>query len=141
MADGGLLGELKEMYASAGSSIIGQDNMSSLMSAQESVLEGMSGVFTGPGEDMVNGLKEMFENSLGGKVFGMFEETVSKLMDFQLSVKVDPTNVNVNFNGANFLEGLRDDIKKELIAKVREELSQGKFNESGQFQSKPGGLS
>ena len=141
MADGGLLSELKEMYASAGSSIIGQDNMSSLMSAQESVLEGMSGVFTGPGEDMVNGLKEMFENSLGGKVFGMFEETVSKLMDFQLSVKVDPTNVNVNFNGANFLEGLRDDIKKELIAKVREELSQGKFNESGQFQSKPGGLS
>ena len=98
-------------------------------------------VFTGPGEAMVGGLKDLFENSLGKGVFGMFEESVKKLSDFQLSVKVDPTNVNVNFNGANFLEGLRDDIKQELLAKVREELSQGKFNESGQFQTKPGGLS
>ena len=108
-----------------------------LQSGPSTIADAISGAFTGP----VDGLKSLFEDSLGGKVFGMFEETVGKLMDFQLSVKVDPTNVNVNFNGANFLEGLRDDIKKELIAKVREELSQGKFNESGQFQSKPGGLS
>ena len=141
MADGGLLGKLKDMYGAAGSMIVGEQNMQAIGDMSKGMLDGLMDVFTGPGEAMVGGLKDLFENSLGKGVFGMFEESVKKLSDFQLSVKVDPTNVNVNFNGANFLEGLRDDIKQELLAKVREELSQGKFNESGQFQTKPGGLS
>ena len=138
MADGGLLGKLKEAYGAAGSAVVGTggDLSNMLQSGLGTIVDGIGSAFTAP----VDGLKSLFEDSLGGKVFGMFEETVGKLMDFQLSVKVDPTNVNVNFNGANFLEGLRDDIKRELLEKVKEELSQGKFNESGEFQSKPGGL-
>jgi hypothetical protein len=67
-----------------------------------------------------------------------FESSVQKLLNFQLQVKVDPTNVTVNFQGANFLAGLKDSIKNELLEKVRQELGNAKFNEAGELRTDTG---
>ena len=91
-------------------------------------------------KDAFDGVKDVFNENVLKSFTGDFGDAVSKLMGMELSVKVDPTNVNVNFNGANFLQGLRDDIKNELLEKVREEIKNGKINESGDFQTRPGGL-
>ena len=63
---------------------------------------------------------------------------MQKLIDFQLNVKVDPTNVTVNFQGSSFLAGLKDDIRNELLEKVKESIGQAKFNESGELEVRSG---
>ena len=70
----------------------------------------------------------MFDSDSGSlaKIFGDFSISVKKLLDFNLSVKVDPTNVNVNFNPANFIQGLREGIKDELLEKVAIEIKKYK---------------
>lgn len=64
-------------------------------------------------------------------VFTKFTETVTKLENTNLSVKLDPFNINVNFNGAGFLSALNDTIKTEVIKTVQEQLGKLGFDESG----------
>lgn len=77
----------------------------------------------GISSDMVN----MLSSSLIG-----FSDAVRKLEQIKISVKIDPTNVNVNFNGTSFLATLRDDIKAELINEVRRQLPNLKQNMAGE---------
>ena len=126
MANGGFLGKVNNF-----------------MSGQMGAVSSMFDAITSPVETMqkaIEGVGNIFNENVLKSFTGDFGDAVSKLMGMELSVKVDPTNVNVNFNGANFLQGLRDDIKNELLEKVREEIKNGKINESGDFQTRPGGL-
>jgi len=56
-------------------------------------------------------------------IFNQFSESVKQLQNIQLSVKLDNTNVNVNFNGAGFLETLTEDVRKSVLQKVKEEIT------------------
>jgi hypothetical protein len=127
MAGGGGVGSILQ---SAGSSIMDQ-----LSSVTSTVWDGMSDTVQ---TNVIDPMKKVFEDSPLAGFASQFQTSVEKLMDFQLSVKVDPTNVTVNFQGSNFMAGLKDDIKNELLEKVREELKGAKFNESGDLQSRPG---
>lgn len=135
MAGGGLL---EKVYAAQRSMVGGAANMMGMGDFGEKLTDGMKTVQDGFLNNVIDPLKKVFDSSPMGMFANQFQESVQKLMDFQLNVKVDPTNVNVNFNGASVLQGLSDSIKKELLEKVREELKNGKFNESGEFTSKPG---
>jgi len=134
-AGGGLL---EKVYAAQRSAVGGVADMMGVGQIGQQITDGMKTVQDGFMNNVVDPLKKVFDNSPMGMFATQFQESVQKLMDFQLNVKVDPTNVNVNFNGASVLQGLSDSIKKELLEKVREELKNGKFNESGEFTSKPG---
>ena len=68
-------------------------------------------------------------------VFTQFAESVDKLVNSQFSVKLDTTNVNVNFNGASFLSTLKDDIKSELLETVKAEIGKAKPNNSGDIKT------
>jgi hypothetical protein len=106
-------------------------------------LAGMFGTISDAvGKSIIDPLKSMFDgdsNSLS-KIFGDFSLSVKKLLDFNLSVKVDPTTVTVNFNGSSFLAGMKDDIRNELLEKVREEIKNAKFDESGNIVNRTSGL-
>ena len=102
--------------------------------------EGSAGLQEQFKQNVIDPLKQIFENSPLATFSNQFEQSVQKLMDFQLNVKVDPTNVTVNFQGGSFLSTLKEDIKNELLEKVKSEIGNAKFNESGDVKSKPGGL-
>ena len=68
-------------------------------------------------------------------VFSDFAATVDKLVQTKFHVSLDPTNVNVNFNGASFLEGMKEDIKKELLDEVGEQIKKAKPNTSGDLKT------
>lgn len=67
-------------------------------------------------------------------VFADFSATVDRLVNTQFSVKLDTTNVNVNFNGASFLASMKEDIKRELLDEVAREISKAKPNSGGDMQ-------
>jgi hypothetical protein len=102
--------------------------------------EGSAGLQEQFKQNVIDPLKQIFENSPLATFSNQFEQSVQKLMNFQLNVKVDPTNVTVNFQGGSFLSTLKEDIKNELLEKVKSEIGNAKFNESGDVKSKPGGL-
>jgi TP901 family phage tail tape measure protein len=114
-----------------------------------SMMSGLGGAMSAPLDaateamqnNIIDPMKKMFDNPVMEKFANQFTESVQKLMDFQLNVKVDPTNVTVNFQGSNFLAGLKDNIRDELLEEVRKELKGAKFNEAGDLQSRPGGTS
>ena len=58
-------------------------------------------------------------------------ENISRLEQHKFIVKLDPTNVNVNLNGASFLASLKDDIKTELLQEVGNQITQWKPKEGG----------
>ena len=64
-------------------------------------------------------------------MFNGFTAAVDKLVNFQFNVKLDPTNVNVNFNGGSFLSTLKDDIRDELLSEVGNEIQKYRANTSG----------
>ena len=68
-------------------------------------------------------------------VFSDFAATVDKLVQTKFHVSLDPTNVNVNFNGASFLETMKEDIKKELLDEVGEQIKKSKPNTSGDLKT------
>ena len=68
-------------------------------------------------------------------VFSDFAATVDKLVQPKFHVTLDPTNVNVNFNGASFLDGMKEDIKKELLDEVGEQIKKAKPNTSGDLKT------
>ena len=71
-------------------------------------------------------------------VFDKFSEAVDKLAGLNISVKLDPTNVNVNFNGTSFLANLKEEIRNELLTEVANQIPKTKFTESGEMRSGDG---
>ena len=67
-------------------------------------------------------------------IFNNFAATVDKLIGSKFQVALDTTNINVNFNGASFLETMKEDIKKELLTEVGKQISQFKTNTSGDLK-------
>ena len=86
----------------------------------------------------VDGITSVFANALPGltNIFSGFAETVEKLVNTKFNVALDPTNINVNFNGASFLETLKDDIKDGLLTEVGNEIQKYKANNSGDLIKK-----
>jgi len=81
----------------------------------------------------VDAIAGAFSTALPGltTVFNGFTAAVDKLVNFQFNVKLDPTNVNVNFNGGSFLSTLKDDIRDELLSEVGNEIQKYRANTSG----------
>ena len=87
---------------------------------------------------IVEGIGSAITNSLPGLegVFNQFAASVDKLIGTKFNVALDTTNVNVNFNGASFLETLKDDIKTELLNEVSEQIKKAKPNTSGDLDTR-----
>ncbi len=77
---------------------------------------------------MFGGIVEALGNTLGNlgnvlsPIFDRFSESIKQLQNIQLSVKLDTTNVNVNFNGAGFLTTLTEDVQRAVLTKVKQEI-------------------
>ena len=69
-------------------------------------------------------------------VFSNFAASVDKLVNTKFNVALDTTNVNVNFNGASFLETLKEDIKNELLEEVSEQIKKAKPSTSGDMETR-----
>jgi hypothetical protein len=65
--------------------------------------------------------------------FSGFSTAVDKLVGMQLSVKLDATNVNVNFSGTSFLSKLTETIRTEVLAEVKNQIPNISQNTSGGF--------
>ena len=63
--------------------------------------------------------------------FSGFSTAVDKLVGMQLSVKLDATNVNVNFSGTSFLGKLTDTIREEVLKEVKNQIPNISQNTSG----------
>ena len=94
-------------------------------------------------KDIVAPLKDVFTGDISRTLesfTGGFKESVEKLTGMKLDLKVDPTNVNVNFSGGSFLEMMRDDVINSIMAQVQGALGDVKFNEAGEAKQKKSGL-
>ena len=82
---------------------------------------------------LVEGISNVFSNAMPGlnTAFSGFAETVQKLMSTKFQVALDPTNINVNFNGGSFLTTMKDEIRTELLDEVKREIEKAKPNTSG----------
>ena len=90
----------------------------------------------------LGGIVESIGNAISGGasglqgVFAGFSSAVEKLVNSQFSVKLDTTNVNVNFNGGSFLASMKEDIKEELLKEVQNEIGKFKPNTNGDLQKR-----
>ena len=64
-------------------------------------------------------------------VFSTFSTAVDKLVDMKLTVKLDPTEVNVNFNNTSFLATLHSVVASEVLAQVRNQIPNIGLNLAG----------
>ena len=141
MAGGGLAGKVFDMHKQFGNMMGKIATLGMVDKAGDAAHDALGKAGSAIKENIIDPMKKVLTDPTGLKgVFNQFDQSVQKLVDLQLNVKVDPTNVTVNFQGASFLAGLKDDIRNELIEKVREELKGAKFNESGDLESRPGGM-
>jgi hypothetical protein len=141
MAGGGLAGKVFDMHKQFGNMMGKIATLGMVDKAGDAAHDALGKAGSAIKENIIDPMKKVLTDPTGLKgVFNQFDQSVQKLVDLQLNVKVDPTNVTVNFQGASFLAGLKDDIRNELLEKVREELKGAKFNESGDLESRPGGM-
>lgn len=154
MAKGGFLSQVFAAHKNAGSMLMkaggfALNNASPIGLASKALgggdLTDMIGKAVGPlGDTMqkqIDQLKDVFENSPLGAVMQQFSDGANKLVDSALSLKVDPTNVNVNFGGLSFLEMLREDAVKAIMDQVQDQIGSVKLNESGDAKPRTSGLS
>ena len=87
---------------------------------------------------LVDGISSAFSGALPQltTVFSDFAATVEKLVNTRFNVAIDPTNINVNFNGASFLDSLKTDLKDELLKEVGNEIQRYRSNNSGDLVKK-----
>ena len=90
--------------------------------AAESSAPGGGGAGVGISAETVTGLNNAFTT---------FNAAVDKLHDMKLTVKLDPTVVNVNFNNTSFLETLKDTVRGEVLAQVKNQIPNVGLNLSG----------
>ena len=79
------------------------------------------------------GISMEVANKMAGSLNG-FVTAVDKLGQMQLSVKLDTTNVNVNFNGTSFLANLSENIKTEVLNEVRRQIPNIQHSGTGGHQ-------
>lgn len=91
---------------------------------------------------IVESLGNTFSSALPqlSTVFTDFAATVDKLINTKFQVALDPTNINVNFNGTSFLATLKEDLSKEILDQVGKEIQTYKSNNSGDLVKKQGVL-
>lgn len=67
-----------------------------------------------------------------------FSNNIDKLSKTNFMVKLDPTNINVNFTGSSFLEKLTTDLKKEVVKEVISEMkNKYSVGDGGRLQDNP----
>ena len=64
-------------------------------------------------------------------------KNIGRLNNTKINIKLDTTKVDVNLNGGSFLAGLKDELKKELMADVGEKIKELKFNDNGNAEFSP----
>jgi len=140
MKDGGILGKVANFMTTYGTPA----GFSKLMGGPDigqMVEDGINATSDSIKQNVLDPLKNALEDPTGLKgAFTQFDQSVQKLVDLQLNVKVDPTNVTVNFQGGSFLSTMKDEIRNELLAEVQRKIGDAKFNESGELQSNPGNM-
>jgi hypothetical protein len=73
-----------------------------------------------------------------GKFNSDFSSNIDRLSRTNFMVKLDPTNINVNFTGASFLEKLTNDLKKEIAKEVISEIkNKYSVGDGGRIQDNP----
>ena len=84
---------------------------------------------------LVEGIANVFSSAMPGlnTAFAGFAETVQKLMGTKFQVALDPTNINVNFNGGAFLTTMKEEIRKELLDEVQKEVGKAKLDNTGKL--------
>jgi hypothetical protein len=94
------------------------------------VLEAMNngGDLGGGGGGISSEIATRLANSLSG-----FSDAVNKLGQMQISVKLDTTNVNVNFTGGSFLKEFTDKVKGELMDHVGDKIKSLRQGADGGF--------
>lgn len=87
---------------------------------------------------IVDGISGAFTNALPQltNIFSNFASTVEKLVNTKFNIALDPTNININFNGGSFLATLKDDLRKEILNEVGREIQKYKSNNSGDLVKK-----
>jgi hypothetical protein len=65
-------------------------------------------------------------------VITMFDATVDKLKQLKLSVQLDPSTINVNFNNTSFLSSLTTTINEAVLKEVKNQIPNIKQNMAGE---------
>jgi hypothetical protein len=78
---------------------------------------------------VVSGLTEAL-NNFNTKL----ETNIKNLQNTKFQIQLDQVNVNVNLSGGSFLQGLKDQIQKDVLTKVGDEIKTYKVVEGGRLQ-------
>jgi len=113
---------LKSMNNSTATTTTGRSSVGS-SAAVGMAMGGRVGYYNGGG--LVQTLIDTFNNLGGGlsPIFDKFADAVKQLQGMQLSVKLDATNINVNFNGASFLDNLQNTVRVQVLQEVKKEIT------------------
>ena len=141
----------------------GVDRIPAMVQPGEFIMS-KKGVQSGNNLSMLKGMNQGLSGLMGGGLGGienigaMLKDGASTLMkpaesimhaaeqlkntfaNTNIGMNVSPFNVNVNFNGASFLEGLTEDIKSKVMTEVVEEMKKMSFDNSGNSIRKKGVL-
>lgn len=83
--------------------------------------------------DFVGKITQTFTSFISG-----MNSAIDKLKDTSFQVKLETANVNVNLTGGNFLAGLRESIKQELMSDIAREIENYGVGPGGKLQKKNG---
>jgi hypothetical protein len=104
--------------------------------------QGMSGVgnlgFDNIGSVLKDGASMLMKPA--ESIMHAAEQLKNTFANTNIGMNVSPFNVNVNFNGASFLESLTEDIKSKVMTEVVEEMKKMSFDNSGNSIRKKGVL-
>jgi hypothetical protein len=99
------------------------------VNTNRNALEAMNAGGSGGGAGGISSeVATMLSNSLSG-----FSDAVDKLSNMKISVKLDTTNVNVNFTGGGFLKSITEDVKSELMDHVADKIKSLRQGADGGF--------
>jgi TP901 family phage tail tape measure protein len=105
---------LRNQNAQVTNNPLGASEVTRSAAAQASVNKAAAGeAIAGLSPEVVKGFDTAINN---------FTAAVDKLQNMQLSVKLDTTNVNINFNGGSFLQNLSENIRGEVLKIVATEI-------------------
>jgi TP901 family phage tail tape measure protein len=58
---------------------------------------------------------------------------ITNLQNTKLQIRLETANININFQGASFLAGLRDQVQRELMSQVASEITKYKVGPNGKL--------
>lgn len=83
----------------------------------------------GIGQDTLSALTTVFNN---------FATSVDKLQNTKFLISLDPTNININFNGTSFLANLKSELQKEVLGYVAAEIPKYTMGNDGTMRRQGG---